>query len=233
MQTTSPSSPSKASANRQPPGRPPASPATPQPKSATQTPQSPVHTYFALFRLADAVPPERGVAIRAEAEAANQTEGGDETTLKRRIAQALEAELDAFHGDCWLRDEQVAQLVQAALQAGHGRRYLLRAWAILPNHMCIVFTVSEGVDAAAVVREWRAYTTSQVNLALDRGAVELWERSPYLRALQDETEVMRRIKNVEWRPVNAHLCRRPRDWKWGSAHASAPPPNPPRQRSPG
>lgn len=172
------------------------------------------------------MPAELMTRVRSEEEEINRIDGGDEAALRRRIAQRIEAELNAGHGDCWLRDEQVARLVQSALQAGHGRRYTLRAWSVLPNHLQVIFTTAEGVDAGAVVREWRSYTTSQVNLALDRGAVELWERVPYLRALEDEAEVMRRIRNVEFRAVNAGLCRRPRDWKWSSAHESAPAPVP-------
>jgi putative transposase len=216
----------KGSANRPPPGRPPVLPPAPPSGSTPATPVSPVSTYWAVFRLTDALPAELGTRLRAEEEEANRTDGGDESTLRRRIAQRIEAELNAGHGDCWLRDEQVARLVQSALQAGHGRRYTLRAWSVLPNHLHVIFTAADGVDPGAVVREWRSYTTSQVNLALDRGAVELWERVPYLRALEDEAEVMRRIRNVEFRAVNAGLCRRPRDWKWSSAHESAPAPPP-------
>jgi REP element-mobilizing transposase RayT len=216
----------KGSANRPPPGRPPVLPPAPPSGSNPATPVSPVSTYWAVFRLTDAMPAELVTRLRSEEEEANRTDGGDEAALRRRIAQRIEAELNAGHGDCWLRDEQVARLVQSALQAGHGRRYTLRAWSVLPNHLQVIFTTAEGVDAGAVVREWRSYTTSQVNLALDRGAVELWERLPYLRALEDEAEVMRRIRNVEFRAVNAGLCRRPRDWKWSSAHESAPPPVP-------
>lgn len=214
----------KGSANRPPPGRPPVLPPAPASGTNAATPVSPVSTYWAVLRLTDALPAELMTRLRSEEEEANRTEGGDEAALRRRIAQRIEAELNAGHGDCWLRDEQVARLVQSALQAGHGRRYTLRAWSVLPNHLQVIFTTAEGVDAGAVVREWRSYTTSQVNLALDRGAVELWERVPYLRALEDEAEVMRRIRNVEFRAVNAGLCRRPRDWKWSSAHESAPAP---------
>lgn len=221
MQTTSTS---QGSTNRPPPGRPPTQPQARSAGGYPATPSSPVGTYWVIFRLADALGPEQFQSIKAEEEAANQAEGGDDTALRRRIAKRLEQELDAGHGDCWLRDEQVARLVQSALQAGHGRQYSLRAWSILPNHLHVVFTVSDGVDAGAIVRDWRSYTTSQVNLALDRGAHELWERQPYLRALRDEVDVKARIRNVEFRAVNAGLCRRPREWRWSSAHEYAPAP---------
>ncbi len=232
MQTHPTSPASKGSANRPPPGRPTVNPAPPPQGNTTKTPSSPVSTYWVIFRLVDALPPDLVTAVRTEVEEANRTEGGDEVSQRRRMAQRLEAELDAGHGDCWLRDEQVARLVQSALQAGHGRKYALRAWSILPNHLHVIFTVNDGIDAGAVVRDWRSYTTSQVNLALDRGAVELWDRMPYLRALEDEGEVMRRIRNVEFRAVNAKLCRRPRDWRWSSTHESAPAPTPTNRMQP-
>lgn len=186
------------------------------------TPPSPVGTYFLTLRLADAMPKECLTEIKGRAAAMIEAEGGDDLALKRTIARLIEEELNRWHGDCWLRDDEVARTVVAALQAGHGRKYTLRAWSLLPNHMQAVFSVADGVDAGAVVREWRSYTTRQVNLLAGRDAEELWEKMPYLKACMDDAEVVKRVRNVEFRPVNAGLCRRPRDWKWGSARQSTP-----------
>lgn len=174
------------------------------------------------LRLADAMPKECLTEIKGRAAAMIEAEGGDDLALKRTIARLIEEELNRWHGDCWLRDDEVARTVVAALQAGHGRKYTLRAWTLLPNHLQAVFSVAEGVDAASVIREWRNYTTRQVNLLAGRDAEELWEKMPYLKACQDDAEVVRRVRNVEFRPVNAGLCRRPRDWKWSSARQSTP-----------
>lgn len=161
--------------------------------------------------------------IKARAAAVVEEEGGDEMAMRRAVARLIEEELNHWHGDCWLRDEEVARVVVAVLQSGHGRKYTLRAWSLLPNHVQVVFSVAEGVDAGAVVREWRSVTTRQVNLLVGREAEDLWERMPYLKPCLDDAEVLKRVRGVEFRPVNGGLCRRPRDWKWGSARQTTPP----------
>lgn len=186
------------------------------------TPSSPVSTYWLTLRLADAMPKDRLTEIKGRAAAILESKGGDEWTMKRTIARLIEEEMNLWHGDCWLRDDEVARVVVAALQSGHGRKYTLRAWSILPNHLQVVFSVPDGTDAGAVVREWRNYTTRQVNLLVGRDAEELWEKVPYLRACMDDAEVVRRVRGVEFRPVNGGLCRRPRDWRWGSARQATP-----------
>ena len=181
-------------------------------------------TYWVTLRLADALPRERMTEVKARAAATVEEEGGDETARKRLLARLIEEETNLWHGDCWLRDEEVARTILASLQSGHGRKYTLRAWCLLPNHLQAVFTVAEGVDAAAVVRDWSNYTTRQVNLLVGREGEELWEKLPYIKACMDDADVMRRIRGVEFRPVNGGLCQRPRDWKWGSARQASPAP---------
>lgn len=227
MQNTSSNSSSSSGPNpsrRPAPGRPPAQP-TPgegQRPGNLATPPSPVGTYFVTLRLADAMPKECLTDIKGRAAAMIEAEGGDDLALKRTIARLIEEELHRWHGDCWLRDDEVARTVVAALQSGHGRKYTLRAWSLLPNHLQAVFSVADGVDAGSVLREWRNYTTRQFNLLAGRDAEELWEKMPYLKACMDDAEVVKRVRNVEFRPVNAGLCRRPRDWKWSSARQATP-----------
>lgn len=177
-------------------------------------------TYWLTLRLADAMPKERMTEIKEQAAAIAEEEGGDDAAKKRTLARLIEEEMNRWHGDCWLRDDEVARTVVAALQAGHGRKYTLRAWCLLPNHVQVVFSVAEGVDAGAVVREWSNYTTRQVNILVGREGEVFWEKMPYLKACMDDAEVLKRVRGVEFRPVNGGLCQRPRDWKWSSARQS-------------
>ncbi len=182
-----------------------------------QIQSSPVFTYWSILRLADALTQDHMDRIRADVGAAQSEQVADDLERRRKMARLIEAELFAGHGDCWLGDEEIVRMVQAALQADHGRRYTLRAWSILPNHMQVVFGVAPGVDPGAVVRDWKIFTERQANLATGRGVSAFWDRSTYIRPCADDAEVIRRIKAAEFRPVNAELCRRPSDWPWSSA----------------
>jgi hypothetical protein len=213
---------SPASPHRSPPGPRPTGSTPSNDGGARGGPlpvqNSPVSTYWATLRLADALTQDRLETIRAEAEAKLPDEGGTELDRRRRMAQGIETALFAGHGDCWLRDEEIARMVQSALLADHGRRYTLRAWTILPNHLVVVFSVVPGVDPGSVIREWKSFTTRQANLVTGRGSTDFWERSSFIRPCADDAEVVRRIRSVEFRAVNAGLCRRPRDWVWSSAN---------------
>lgn len=220
MQNSSHSPNLSPTSHRQPPGpRTSGAVSAPQTNPRGETSQihpSPVSTYWSILRLADALTQDHMDRIRADVDAAHEHDA-DDSDRRRKMARRIEAELFAGHGDCWLGDEEIVRMVQAALQADHGRRYTLRAWSILPNHMQVVFSVVPGVDPGAVVRDWKIFTERQANLATGRGVTAFWDRSTYIRPCADDAEVVRRIKAVEFRPVNAELCRRPSDWPWSSA----------------
>src|SRR2546423_10990370 len=88
---------------------------------------------FVTFRLADAFPQE----LRSEWEALLNIE----EDRKRRIE--LEKYLDKGRGECHLRRPGIAKLVEESLRFRHAVQYDLRAWAIMPNHVHLLFQVQE------------------------------------------------------------------------------------------
>lgn len=224
MQNASQKPPSNPSLHRPPPGpqsrNPQVGPKTGSKAGSFQIPPSPISTYWSILRLADALTQDLIDQIRSEVGTAPSDQVVDDSDRRRNMARRIEAELFAGHGNCWLGDEEIARMVQAAIQVDHGRRYTLRAWSILPNHMQVVFAVAPGVDPSAVIRDWKTFTERQANLATGRGDSPFWERSSYIRPCMDDADAIRRIKGVEFRPVNAQLCRRPSDWPWSSAAKS-------------
>jgi len=59
-------------------------------------------------------------------------------TARRR--ELVEMYLDLGLGHVWLRDSRVAELVENALLYFDGKRYLLHAWVVMPNHVHALFT---------------------------------------------------------------------------------------------
>src|SRR5882762_10673546 len=84
---------------------------------------------FVTFRLADAFPEE----LRGEREALLRIEDD----RKRHVE--LEAYLDRGRGECHLRRPDIAGQVEGALRFFHGKRYDLRAWVVMPNHVHLLF----------------------------------------------------------------------------------------------
>ena len=118
---------------------------------------------FVTFRLADAFPAE----LRWEWGALLKIEDD----RKRRIE--LEAYLDRGRGECHLRRPEVAQLVEGALLFRHGVDYDLRAWAVMPNHVHLLFCVQD-VPMWRLVDAWKGYTAKKVNKLLGRKGT-IWQ----------------------------------------------------------
>src|SRR5260370_2504226 len=98
------------------------------------------------FRLADAMPSER----RHEWEALDAIEDERERRTK------LEAYLDRGYGACHLKRPDIALLVEDALLFHDAQRYRLCAWAVMPNHVHVIFEVWD-MPMSEVLYSWKKY----------------------------------------------------------------------------
>jgi putative DNA methylase len=211
-----------------PPVPTPNRPRDPVPAPAPQpTPSEPGEgapiTFSIQIRLADSLP-EGGIdAWRAEIEDVAARENLEEIEVRRRLARRIDHELNEGHGSCWLRQPEIAGLVADCIKASHGRRHQLRAWVILPSRVQAVVTVAAGADVMALVRQWEAATSRDAAQRLDIDPRTFWDRGAFVKPCRDETDAGYRIRDVEFRPVNAGLCQRPREWQWSSAYGTPAP----------
>lgn len=225
-----PSSPRPQRPGAQPPPRPaphpaPAPKANPNPAPPAPGPRASASddagfeatTYWVQVRLADSLP-EGGVdAWRAEIEEAAARENLEELETRRRLARRIEQELNAGHGQCWFNQPGLSAAAAECLRATHGARYQLRAWVIMPNRVLAVVTAAPGADVMALVRQWKMAISREAGQRLDVDPRTFWDRGAFVKPCRDETDAQYRIRDVEFLPVNAGLCRRPRDWQWSSA----------------
>jgi hypothetical protein len=110
--------------------------------------------YFVTFRLADSLPKEVLLKLRAErsnsltrfhAEQASAKKLGKPSPpnhalngIEREYRRKLERYLDLCSGACWLRRPEIADLVADALCHFEDERYSLSAWVVMPNHVHVV-----------------------------------------------------------------------------------------------
>ena len=119
-------------------------------------------TQFVTFRLTDSFPE----ALRSEWEHFLKIEDN-----QQRRAE-LEAYLDKGRGECHLRQPEIAQLVEEAVRFFHGRRYDLRAWVVMPNHVHALFKV-DTAPMAEILESWKKHTAQKANRLLNRRG-EFW-----------------------------------------------------------
>jgi hypothetical protein len=68
----------------------------------------------------------------------------------------IENYLDKGHGDCWLKNPDIAEIVKDALRYFDGKRYVLYAWTIMPNHVHVLFTIIPGLTVSSILHSWKA-----------------------------------------------------------------------------
>jgi type I restriction enzyme R subunit/putative DNA methylase len=160
---------------------------------------------FVTFHLADSYPR----ALRSEWEALLKVEDDRERRTQ------LEAYLDKGRGECHLRDPRIGQLVDGALRFYHGKRYELRAWVVMPNHVHALFKVG-GVPLGTIIGDLKEYTAREVNKLLSRRG-KLWANDYFDTFMRDAQHELRTRRYIENNPAKAFLVRDPKEWPWSSA----------------
>lgn len=166
--------------------------------------------YFVTYRLVGSLPrhiEEQISLLRTKLLAVNQREfGGPEArAIERNIFKITEAELDQNRGECWLRDADVADLVCSSFEHGDGKQYEMIAFAVMPNHVHIVFRLLGDLDQ--VVKSWKSYTAHRANEILRRSG-PLWQSDYFDVLVRDSEQLQRTITYVLDNPAKAGLV----DW---------------------
>ena len=155
------------------------------------------------FRLADSLPSD---VARRLAETADDA--------KRR--KKFEAYLNAGHGACWLRRDDLAAIVENALLHFDGDRYRLLAWCVMPNHVHALIEMGPGHPLADVVHSWKSFTAKEINPCLGRTGT-VWAADYFDRYIRDEAHLAGAVAYIESNPVKAGLVARNEDWARSSA----------------
>ena len=183
--------------------------------------------YFVTFRLADSLP--RAVLRRYEAEAAarlrtlREAPGGgaaqidDAESIHRDFRRQVERYLDQGAGECHLRRPEVAELLTEALQFFHERRYVLREWVVMPNHVHVLFWPMPNHLVGEIVKSWKQFTSLRAKRVLGLGEGRFWQPEAYDHWVRDDRDRARIARYVRNNPVTAGLCAAPEDWPWSSA----------------
>lgn len=125
---------------------------------------------FVTFRLADSLPQEVLAAWQRERERflLNNPLPWDEITeacYHGLFSDKLDEALDAGHGSCALRDQQMAKIVQERLHHFDDQRYCLQSYAIMPNHVHVLFSLKEEEALPAIIQGWKGVSSRLIHKA--------------------------------------------------------------------
>ena len=170
--------------------------------------------HHVTFRLADSLP--ASVVARWKEEIADDPAFRDDRARQQQMYERVQRFEDAGHGKCQLRRPEIAVLVREALLRFDGERYRLAAWCIMPNHVHVLLRQTQGVRLGEIVGSWKKWTARRANQILGRDG-RFWMRDFRDRAIRSARHWAFTLHYIESNPVKAGLCRRPEDWRWGSA----------------
>lgn len=181
-------------------------------------------TYFATFRLADSLPrtvvrawkEEQAALIGASRDARRSLTPADQLRLQQFFSEKVERYLNAGHGDCWMKRDDLAHLVADSLGYFDGQRYFLWAWCVMPNHVHVVVQPLAEYALPNLVHSWKSYTAKEINRRLDRtGAV--WQQEYYDHLIRNEGEFKYYVEYTVQNPKAAGL----QNWRWVGARGAA------------
>lgn len=129
--------------------------------------------------------------------------------------------LDQGFGECWLRNPEIASVAEESLQRFDGVRYKLLSWVIMPNHSHFIIKPSDGFELSEIMQGHKSFTSHTANRLLVRSG-QFWQEDYFDRYIRDHDHFVNTVRYIEMNPVNAGLCKRPEDWRFGSARLRKP-----------
>jgi len=155
---------------------------------------------FVTFRLADSLP----------LEAFERLKNADRPRRRLCFVTVNHLPLNAFLA------MPIARLVEDAFLEFDGGRYRLHAWAIMPNHVHVLFTSMPNASLGSVISSWKRFTARQANRLLGRSGA-FWQTEYWDRFIRNDEHFAATVSYIDQNPVKAGLIEEARLWPYGSA----------------
>ena len=171
--------------------------------------------YFVTFRLCDSLPKSVLEELEEESKRTRLAKKHDSELLR-----LIEKYLDRGSGECWLRRPDIASIVANAISDLDGNKYRLLAWAVMPNHVHLIFRLLPGHSLAETLHSLKSFTSKKANSVLRRSG-SFWQREYYDHLLRGEGSLDKAVRYILTNPERAGL----KNWKWvGDLTADFPEP---------
>jgi len=120
----------------------------------------------------------------------------------------------ARSGPMFLRQPAVAQIVLEEIRLP---QYELHAFAIMPNHVHLLFTAE--AEVAPLLKSLKGRSARRVNQFMNMTGQSFWQDESYDRWVRSDEEFERIRRYIELNPVKAGLALAPEEYPWSSAGA--------------
>jgi len=127
-----------------------------------------------------------------------------------------ETDLEPTTGACILKDETLASIVEGSLLHFQGKRYVLSAWCVMPNHVHAIVTPLGDHILSKILQSWKGFSGFEINRRLNRSG-PVWQKESFDHIVRNADCYEKFVSYVERNPVVAGLVSRPSDWQFSSA----------------
>jgi leucyl-tRNA synthetase len=165
--------------------------------------------YFVTWRLADSLPANlvRDLKLESEAWLAARRQPlspEDEQEFHSLFSDCLDSLLDEGRGGCILAKPEISKIVEQSLKHFDGSRYSLSAFVLMPNHVHVLFKLSEGEDLGKVIHSWKSFSAHEINKALGQEG-PVWQEDYYDRIVRSESHFTRLLEYICENPAKTGL----------------------------
>jgi putative transposase len=164
--------------------------------------------YFVTFRLADSIPAEKLKALEAERQAWRRDNPRMATSAQwieyyKLFSDRVEGWLDNCVGECQLARSDCAEVVTESLGHFDGIQYRLDHWVIMPNHVHVLFVVTQGSSMEDIAQRWKSFTARGINKLCCRSG-PLWQRESFDHIVRSEAQLERYRQYIIHNATKAH-----------------------------
>lgn len=165
---------------------------------------------FVTWRIGDSLPKEKLETWRVERSVWIQRNpmSWDEATEREYYLlfhNRVEEWLDVGSGSCVLSGSPCRQIVEDALLHFDGERYILWAFAIMPNHVHTLFSLHAPHCLEKTLHSWKSYTAREINRLLERTG-PFWQEDYWDRLIRSKAHFDRCVEYIRGNPAKARLA---------------------------
>lgn len=155
---------------------------------------------FVTFRLVDSIPQEKIILFKEEKELwlkKHPKPWSDEVAKEYKIRFSLKIDkwLDNNYGNCILADAQNRKIVEDALFFFNDKRYHLKAFVVMPNHVHILMQLFNNFHIDSILKSIKSYTAKKINHVMNRNG-RIWQAESFDRLIKNEDHYKSVLKYI-------------------------------------
>jgi REP-associated tyrosine transposase len=98
--------------------------------------------------------------------------------FQRQLSDRWNDQLDAYHGECVLKNGELYNEIAASLLQFDGNRYDLTDFVVMPNHVHLLVAFPDEKSMLSQCESWKHYTARKINRALGRKG-RFWQQDGF------------------------------------------------------